>query len=59
MTLEVDGKAIEAIAFNVDIKSWPNPNVKNVYCVYRLDINEFRGNRTVQMLVELVLQEKP
>ncbi|MFT6926937.1 MAG: single-stranded-DNA-specific exonuclease [Psychromonas sp.] len=57
MTLEFEGKTIEAIAFNVDIEFWPNPMVKNVYCVYRLEINEFRGNRTVQMLVE-VLQAK-
>ncbi|MGB5444832.1 MAG: single-stranded-DNA-specific exonuclease RecJ [Psychromonas sp.] len=54
MTLEIAGKAIEAIAFNVDISLWPNPMVKNVYCVYRLDVNEFRGNRTVQMLVEVL-----
>ena len=52
MTLEVEGKAIEAIAFNVDINFWPNPTVSKVYCVYRLDINEFRGARTVQMLIE-------
>ncbi|MEH6453465.1 MAG: single-stranded-DNA-specific exonuclease RecJ [Psychromonas sp.] len=59
MTLEVDGKIIEAIAFNIDIKTWPDPNIKTVYCVYRLDINEFRGNRSVQMLVELLRQTKP
>jgi single-stranded-DNA-specific exonuclease len=57
MTLAFEGKTIEAIAFNIDVEFWPNPMVKNVYCVYRLDINEFRGNRTVQMLVE-VLQAK-
>lgn len=54
MTLECEGKAIEAIAFNIDIELWPNLAVKKVYCVYRLDINEFRGNRTVQMLVEVL-----
>jgi len=53
----VDGKAIDAIAFNVDNKFWPNPQVKRVHCAYRLDINEFRGNRTVQMLVELLQAE--
>lgn len=54
MVLEADGKSIDAIAFNVDLKSWPNPMVKEVFCAYRLDINEFRGNRTVQLLVELL-----
>lgn len=57
MTLEVEGKAIEAIAFNVDIAFWPNPMMKSVYCVYRLDVNEFRGERTVQMLVEVLQPE--
>lgn len=58
MTLEVGGKAIDAIAFNVDNKFWPNPQVKSVHCAYRLDINEFRGNRTVQLLVELLQAEE-
>ncbi|ABM04989.1 exonuclease RecJ [Psychromonas ingrahamii 37] len=57
MTLEFEGKTIEAIAFNIDVEFWPNPMVKTVYCVYRLDINEFRGNRTVQMLVEVLRAE--
>jgi single-stranded-DNA-specific exonuclease len=58
MTLELESKTIEAIAFNIDVEFWPNPMVKNVYCVYRLDINEFRGNRTVQMLVEVLRAEE-
>ncbi|PKG39220.1 single-stranded-DNA-specific exonuclease RecJ [Psychromonas sp. Urea-02u-13] len=54
MVLEVEGKSIDAIAFNVDLKTWPNPNIKQVLCAYRLDVNEFRGNRTVQLLIELL-----
>ncbi len=57
MVLQIEDKAIDAIAFNVDLKAWPNPSVKSVYCTYRLDINEFRGNRSVQMLVELLQAE--
>lgn len=57
MVLEVGGKSIDAIAFNIDLKVWPNPMIKKVFCAYRLDVNEFRGNRTVQLLVEL-LQEQ-
>ncbi|MCW8996551.1 MAG: single-stranded-DNA-specific exonuclease RecJ [Psychromonas sp.] len=57
MILQIDDKSIDAIAFNVDIKFWPNPSVKNVYCSYRLDINEFRGEQSVQMLVELLQPE--
>ncbi|WP_022940935.1 single-stranded-DNA-specific exonuclease RecJ [Psychromonas hadalis] len=55
MVLEYEGKSIDAIAFNVDLKTWPNPMVKKVFCAYRLDVNEFRGNRTVQLLVELLI----
>lgn len=54
MILELDGQAIDAIAFNVDLSVWPNATVKKVYCAYRLDVNEFRGERTVQLLVELL-----
>ena len=57
MVLQIDDKAIDAIAFNVDIKRWPDPTLKSIYCTYRLDINEFRGKRTVQMLVEYLQPE--
>ena len=42
---------IDAIAFNTTDKNWP-VDVKNVETVYRLDVNEFRGNRSAQLLVE-------
>lgn len=54
MTLQIDNRVIDAIAFNVDTQFWPNAMVKKIYCAYRLEINEFRGNRSVQMLVELL-----
>ncbi|WIO75139.1 single-stranded-DNA-specific exonuclease RecJ [Porticoccaceae bacterium LTM1] len=47
-----DGLAVDAIAFNVDLHSWPNPNAAKVHCVYKPDINEFRGNRSVQLIVD-------
>ena len=52
LVLTVNDKAVDAIAFNVDLKVWPNASLKKLHCVYRLDINEFRGKRTVQMLIE-------
>ena len=45
-------KVFDAIAFNVDIKAWPNTQAKQVHLAYRLDVNEFRGKRTVQLMVE-------
>jgi single-stranded-DNA-specific exonuclease len=42
---------LEAIAFGVDRDVWPNPNIRWVELAYKLDLNEFRGNETVQLLV--------
>jgi single-stranded-DNA-specific exonuclease len=55
MTLAHDAQGqqlVDAIAFNVDPTRWPNPQAKKVRVAYKLDINEFRGNTTVQMLVD-------
>ncbi|MFT3741162.1 MAG: single-stranded-DNA-specific exonuclease RecJ [Gammaproteobacteria bacterium] len=41
-----------AIAFNVDLKTWPNYRVEKVRAAYRLDINEFQGQKKMQLLVE-------
>ena len=43
---------IDAIAFNVDPEVWPNPQVTQLDLAYRLDVNEYRGNQTVQLVVE-------
>jgi single-stranded-DNA-specific exonuclease len=49
----VQGKQVfDGIAFNIDVKAWPNNQAKQVHLSYRLDINEFRGKRTVQLMVE-------
>lgn len=45
-------KMVDAIAFNIDVRRWPDPAVKTVHLAYRLDINEFRGNQTLQLMVE-------
>jgi len=44
-------QVIDAIAFNVDPKFWNNEG-KEVELVYKLDINEFRGLQTLQLVVE-------
>ena len=43
---------LDAIAFNVDLGIWPNPSVEQVEIAYRLEVNEFRGQRSVQLMVE-------
>jgi single-stranded-DNA-specific exonuclease len=45
-------QVFDGIAFNVDVNAWPNAQAKQVHLAYRLDINEFRGKRTVQLMIE-------
>ncbi|MDY7559281.1 single-stranded-DNA-specific exonuclease RecJ [Pseudomonas sp. 10B1] len=42
---------LDGIAFGVDREIWPNPTIRWVELAYRLDLNEFRGNETVQLMV--------
>ncbi|MHB9798683.1 single-stranded-DNA-specific exonuclease RecJ [Pseudomonas sp. MT3] len=42
---------LDAIAFNIDREVWPNPTVRWAEVAYKLDVNEFRGNETVQLMV--------
>ena len=41
---------VDAIAFNVDLKVWPT-DYKHALLAYRLDVNEYRGKRSVQLMV--------
>jgi len=50
--VEKQGEVFDGIAFNVDVKAWPNAQAKRVHLTYRLDVNEFRGKRTVQLMVD-------
>jgi single-stranded-DNA-specific exonuclease len=49
---EGGAQALDAIAFNVDTLRWPNESVQKLRLVYRLDVNEFRGQRTLQLMVD-------
>lgn len=52
MNLSKDDKVIDAIAFNVDLNRWPNYRCRAVNIAYRLDVNEFRGSKKLQLVVE-------
>lgn len=43
---------IDGIAFNVDLRRWPDASVKTVCLAYKLDINEFRNNQSLQLMIE-------
>lgn len=44
--------SLDGIAFNVDLDCWPNPNIRFAEMAYRLDVNEFRGRESLQLMVE-------
>ncbi|MEZ2601334.1 single-stranded-DNA-specific exonuclease RecJ [Kluyvera intermedia] len=46
------GPLLDGIAFNVDTAIWPDNGVREVTLAYRLDINEYRGNRTLQLIID-------
>ncbi|MBU2894467.1 single-stranded-DNA-specific exonuclease RecJ [Colwellia sp. D2M02] len=45
-------QVFDGIAFNIDINAWPNTQATQVHLAYRLDVNEFRGKRSVQLMIE-------
>jgi single-stranded-DNA-specific exonuclease len=53
MVVQLPGASdvLDAIAFNIDPKAWPNPGVQRVLLAYTLDINEFRGRQSLQLMV--------
>ena len=48
---------IGAIAFNVE--EWPAPDAEKINLAYRIEVNEFRGQRKVQLVVEEILSCAP
>ena len=46
--------AIDAIAFNVDMEKWPAIGSK-VHLLYQLSINEYNGARSLQLMVQRLL----
>lgn len=47
-------RGLDAIAFRVDLEQWPNYRCTHVHLAYRLAINEFRGLKKVQLVVEYI-----
>ncbi|CAM3560666.1 single-stranded-DNA-specific exonuclease RecJ [Vibrio aquimaris] len=43
---------LDGIAFNVDLRRWPDASVKTVRLAFKLDINEFRGNQSLQLMID-------
>ncbi|EJI3852204.1 single-stranded-DNA-specific exonuclease RecJ [Salmonella enterica] len=46
------GPLLDGIAFNIDTTCWPDNGVREVELAYKLNINEFRGNRSLQIIID-------
>ena len=47
-------RLLDAIAFRVDLNLWPNPEVQRAQLVYRMDVNTYRGEQQLQLIVEQI-----
>jgi single-stranded-DNA-specific exonuclease len=43
---------LDAIAFNVDLDLWPNTDCQLAKMAFRLNINQYRGRRKLQLIIE-------
>jgi single-stranded-DNA-specific exonuclease len=50
---------IDAIAFNIDLDEWLDESCQQIHCAYQLDINEFRGNQTLQFIIRHIKKLVP
>jgi len=55
---EPGGQPIDAIAFNIDLKEWPNHRARFLHAAYRLDINEYNGRTKLQLIVASMQAKK-
>jgi len=51
---EYTGVAVDAIAFNVDLDIWPDTHIQHAKLVYTLNVNEFRGEQNLQLMVAYI-----
>lgn len=54
---ENGGDVVDAIAFNINLAEWPNHRARQLHAAYKLDVNVFRGRKTVQLMIA-AMQEK-
>lgn len=53
LSMDQQGRqTIDAIAFNIDVKQWPNSAAQRVRIVYQLTVNVFRGQESAQLLIK-------
>ena len=52
LTLVKEDAEIEAIAFNIDVDAWIEDPPSQIHALFRLDVNEYRGARTLQLVIQ-------
>jgi single-stranded-DNA-specific exonuclease len=46
-----NGAPLDAIAFQVDTKMWPNHRAKWIHAVYKMDMNTYQGRSRLQLIL--------
>ncbi len=52
LRLAKENKLLDAVAFFVDTTSWPNHRCEMIRAAFRLDINEYKGRRNIQLIID-------
>jgi single-stranded-DNA-specific exonuclease len=52
LTLPERQLPLDAIAFNADLSRWPDGGAERIHAVFKLDINDYRGQQSVQLLLD-------
>ena len=52
LRLQLAGQLIDAIAFFVDTAIWPNHRCETIHAAYRLEVNEYKGRRNLQLVID-------
>ena len=51
------GPMLDAIMFNIDVRRWPDNSIKRANIAFKLDVNKFRGQKNVQLMIEHIWPE--
>jgi len=52
LRLQTELEPIDAIAFNIDLECWPDNAVTRIGAVYRIEVNSFRGEDRLQLMLQ-------
>jgi len=53
LATDISGKnTVDAIAFNIDPVIWPDERAEKIRAVFKLDVNEYRGKESLQLMIE-------